>query len=222
MARTVWAQCAAPPSGRSSRVTEVTTTYLSFISATLSATRRGSSGVGGKGVSCFRCTEAAASGADVSQDHEGCGSAAPAFGLVRTHAAAANRMQRMFVDYLLYLAYSGVRWSRIFNHPGFFSTSTCHKTSAFKFIIFQLMQKYEKSGLNNHLSALFLFMKFGCGYITVGFMPCMFVQKPAVTGVYYDNAAMPVPIRFALFILFYIHFQYLPGRIIEGVLLVFP
>ena len=60
-------------------------------------------GVGGKGVSCFRCTEAAASGADVSQDHEGCGSAAPAFGLVRTHAAAANRMQRMFVDYLLYL-----------------------------------------------------------------------------------------------------------------------
>lgn len=49
MARTVAAQCAAPPSGRSSRVTEVTTTYLSFISETLSATRRGSSASGARG-----------------------------------------------------------------------------------------------------------------------------------------------------------------------------
>ena len=103
MARTVAAQCAAPPSGRSSRVTEVTTTYLSFISETLSATRRGSSASGARGCPVLRGTEAAAPCADIAQNHEGRSSAAPAFGLVGTHAAAANRVQRMFSDYLLNL-----------------------------------------------------------------------------------------------------------------------
>ena len=60
-------------------------------------------GVRGKGMSCSGGTEAAAPCADIAQNHEGRGSAAPAFGLVGTHAAAANRVQRMFSDYLLNL-----------------------------------------------------------------------------------------------------------------------
>ena len=45
----VAAKCAAPPSGRSSRVTEVTTTYFSSIPAAASATRPGSPGSSGSG-----------------------------------------------------------------------------------------------------------------------------------------------------------------------------
>ena len=53
MASTVAAQCRAPPSGRSSRVTEVTTTCRSPISLTLSATCRGSEASGARGLPVF-------------------------------------------------------------------------------------------------------------------------------------------------------------------------
>ncbi len=49
MARTVSAKCAAPPSARSSRSTEVTTTCLRPMWATASATRWGSVGSSGSG-----------------------------------------------------------------------------------------------------------------------------------------------------------------------------
>ena len=45
----VAAKCAAPPSGRSSRVTEVTTAYFNPIRAAASATRVGSCGSSGSG-----------------------------------------------------------------------------------------------------------------------------------------------------------------------------
>ena len=124
MARTVWAQCAAPPSGRSSRVTEVTTTYLSFISATLSATRRGSSASGARGCPVF-----------VAQKRQPRVQMSPRIMKVAVlrlqHSALFGHMPLLQIVCNACLsticctsAYSGVRWSRIFNHPGFFSTST--------------------------------------------------------------------------------------------------
>ena len=49
MARTTAAKCAAPPSDRSSRSTEVTTTCLSPMAATARATRSGSEASSGPG-----------------------------------------------------------------------------------------------------------------------------------------------------------------------------
>ena len=49
MARTVLAMAPAPPSGRSSRATHVTTAWPSPIRSTASATRSGSSGDSGAG-----------------------------------------------------------------------------------------------------------------------------------------------------------------------------
>jgi hypothetical protein len=50
IAWTVLAKCPAPPSGRSSLVTEVITTYFNPISFAACATLTGSSGSGGSGI----------------------------------------------------------------------------------------------------------------------------------------------------------------------------
>ena len=124
MASTVAAQWAAPPSGRSSRVTEVTTTYRSFISATLSATCRGSSASGARGRPVL-----------VAQKRQPRVQMSPRIINVAVlrlqHSAWLGHLPLLQIVCRLCFSticrtspHSGVRWSRIFSHPGFFSTST--------------------------------------------------------------------------------------------------
>lgn len=107
-------------------------------------------------MSCLCRTEAAAPCAGFPQNHEGRGSSAPAFGLVRTHAAAANRMQRMFLDYLLYLGVFRGTVEPDLQPSGFFQhiylvIKLRHLSSLFS----QLMQKYEKIIDNSYECPIF-------------------------------------------------------------------
>ena len=90
-----------------------------------------------------RGAETAAPCADIAQNHEGSCPATPAFGFVGAHPAAANRVQGMFPNdpvHLGELRRAEFSASRVFS----LRLPCCHTTSAFKFIIFQLMQIYEK------------------------------------------------------------------------------
>ena len=67
----VAAQWAAPPSFRSSRSTQVMTVWRRPSSASMVATRSGSSGSAGSGAAGGDVAELARSGADAAQDHDG-------------------------------------------------------------------------------------------------------------------------------------------------------
>ena len=77
-------------------------------------------GVGSKGMSGFGRAEAAAPGTDVSQNHEGRGSPAPAFGLIGAHAAAANRVQIVLLDDVPHLGPFGGAVETDLQPSGFF------------------------------------------------------------------------------------------------------
>ena len=77
-------------------------------------------GVGSKGTARFGCAETAAPSADVSQNHECRCPPAPAFGLVGTPAAAANRVQIVLFDDLPHFAPFGSAVESDFQPSGFF------------------------------------------------------------------------------------------------------
>ena len=77
-------------------------------------------GVGCQGMSRFRCTEAAAPCAYLTQDHEGCGPAAPAFGLIGAVSAGADGVQSMFLDDLTHLGIFGRAVQPDLEPSGFF------------------------------------------------------------------------------------------------------
>ena len=88
------AKMPAPPSGRSSRATLVTTTCSRAIALTASATRRGSSiVVPGRPAGLDRA-EAAGAGAGVAQDHDRGGALLPALPDVRAAGLLADRVER--------------------------------------------------------------------------------------------------------------------------------
>ena len=94
MALTVSPMAAAPPSGRSSRATAVTTAWASPMWATASATRSGSAGSGRPGrAGRVDQAEAAGPGALVAVDHEGGGAVGPALEDVGAARLLAHRHQ---------------------------------------------------------------------------------------------------------------------------------
>ena len=93
IASAVRAKCPAPPSGRSSRSTEVTTTWRSPSRATASATRCGSSGSTASGRPCVTAQKRAVARADVAEQHERRRLVTPALADVRTVRLLADRVQ---------------------------------------------------------------------------------------------------------------------------------
>ncbi len=91
--RAVAAKCPAPPSGRSSRFTEVITTCRSPRRATASATRRGSSGSTGERSPVIDRTEPTRARAGVTEQHQRRRVMRPAFAEVRTLRFLADRVQ---------------------------------------------------------------------------------------------------------------------------------
>ena len=91
-------KCSAPPSGRSSRVTEVMTTCRRPSRSQASASRSGSSSGDGLGPSALDRAEAAGAGADVAQDHERRRPPGPALGAIRAAGALADRLQPQLLD----------------------------------------------------------------------------------------------------------------------------
>ena len=68
----------------------------------------------------FRCPEEAAPWAYLTQDHEGCGRAAPAFGLIGAVSAGADGVQSMFLDDLTHLGIFGRAVQPDLEPSGFF------------------------------------------------------------------------------------------------------
>ena len=91
--RTVAAKCAAPPSARSSRFTEVMTTCSRPSSPTARPTRSGSSRSSHCGPPMGNGAVAAVPGAHVAQDHEGRGQVLPALADVRAVGLLAHRVE---------------------------------------------------------------------------------------------------------------------------------
>ena len=98
MARIVSAQIGAPPSGSSSRSTEVMTAWTSPMRAMASATRSGSSRSTRAGAPGEHGAEAARPGADVAEDHEGRRPGRPALADVRAVGALADGVQAVARD----------------------------------------------------------------------------------------------------------------------------
>ncbi len=96
--RTVSAQCAAPPSGRSSRLTEVITAWARSRLPTASATCLGSSAIEISGFSFSDCAKSAMPRADVAAEHERRRSIRPALKNVRTARFLTNRVQVESLD----------------------------------------------------------------------------------------------------------------------------
>ena len=93
MAAIVSAKCPAPPSARSSRSTEVTTTCARPSFAVASATFSGSSGSSAPGMPVLHVAEGAGAGAGVAHDHEGGVVLRPALADVRAARLLADRDQ---------------------------------------------------------------------------------------------------------------------------------
>ena len=91
MARMVAAKWPAPPSGRSSRSTEVMTTWARPSFATASATRSGSSAASGPGWPVRDVAEGAGAGAGVAHDHHGGVALRPALADVGAGGFLADR-----------------------------------------------------------------------------------------------------------------------------------
>ena len=104
--RTVSATTPAPPSGRSSRATMVTTACFRPIRLAASATRRGSSRSVSGGRPVCDGAEAAVPGADAAQDHERGRAQRPALPLVRAAGLFADGVQRLIAQEA---AQSGIR-----------------------------------------------------------------------------------------------------------------
>ena len=98
MARIVAANSAAPPSGRSSRATAVTTAKRRPMRSTASATRVGLARVGRLGVAGVDEAEAAGPRAALAVDHEGGGAVGPALGQVRAARLLAHRDEPEVAD----------------------------------------------------------------------------------------------------------------------------
>ncbi len=100
----------APPSRRSSRSTEVITTYFSVISAIASASWRGSSVSERLRLAVGHIAERAAPGADIAHDHEGRGAVAEALAEVRAHGLLADRAELALAQDLLDPTDAGAGW----------------------------------------------------------------------------------------------------------------
>ena len=77
-------------------------------------------GIGCERTSRSGCAEAATAGADVSQDHEGGRPSAPAFGLIGASSAAADRVQPVFFDDVVYFGPFGSLVEADLQPSGFF------------------------------------------------------------------------------------------------------
>ena len=95
MQRRKWS---APPSGRSSRVTDVMTTWRRPRRADASATRAGSSSSRCSRLPLVDRAEPAGPGADIAQNHEGGGAASVAFGPIGTAGVLAHRLEPQLVE----------------------------------------------------------------------------------------------------------------------------
>ena len=104
----------APPSGRSSRATQVTTAWPSPMRSTASATRAGSSGDERERVARVDLAEAAGPGAALPVDHEGRRPVGPALVDVRAARLLAHRDEPEIVDGA---AEAAVSLSDVDGHP---------------------------------------------------------------------------------------------------------
>ena len=86
----------APPSGRSSRVTDVITACFRFMIETASATSSASSGLTGAVAPVLHSAEPAVPRADVAKDKERCSPSSPAFAQVGAQGLGADGMEPLF------------------------------------------------------------------------------------------------------------------------------
>ncbi len=98
MALTVSAQNEEPPSGRSSRSTDVITQCFRLQGPYRFGESCWFPGIGRKRFSCLCCTEFAGPGADISKDHESCSACIPAFPYIRTVSAGADCMKMIICN----------------------------------------------------------------------------------------------------------------------------
>ena len=119
MSRMVSAKMPAPPSGRSSRSTEVITTYFSAIFATASPTRARLVDVERRRPAVRDRAVGARARADVAEDHERRGAVVPAFADVRAARVLADGVElEVAHDALAAAGSSRDPGARTFSHSG--------------------------------------------------------------------------------------------------------
>jgi hypothetical protein len=132
IARMVMAKCSAPPSSRSSRSTEVMTTWFSPSFCTASATRPGSNTSRSCGRPRGHVAEGAAAGADLAHDHHGGVALRPAFARIGAARLLADGHQLVLAHDLVGLAIA-LAHRRLDPDPaGLSSAGHCRRDAPFR------------------------------------------------------------------------------------------